>query len=135
MARGLVERSMVRRFLALSLIASALSACGGSAGAPDDSGIRGRALLGPTCPVVTEGMECRPEPYEAGIRVLAAGSSELVATVRSGKDGRFEVFLTPGDYVLAGVSTAESFPSKPVEVTVRPGTFARVTMAFDSGIR
>src|SRR5687768_4159792 len=106
----------MRRVLALSLIASVLTACGGGgSGAPEDSGIRGRALLGPTCPVVTEEMQCPPEPYEADIRVVAADSGELIATVRSGKDGRFEVRLAPGDYLLESDSTAESFPyTKPV---------------------
>ena len=127
----------MRRLLALSLIAPALSACGGGdPGAPQDSGIRGRALLGPTCPVVTQDMPCPPEPYEGEIWVLAAGSDELVATVRSGEDGRFEVRLAPGDYVLEGDATAESFPyAKPVTVTVRAGAFARATLTFDTGIR
>jgi hypothetical protein len=127
----------MRRLLALGLIALGLSACGdsGSAAAPD-SGIRGRALLGPTCPVITEDMPCPPEPYEGEIWVLAAGSDELVATVHSGSDGRFEVRLAPGDYVLEGDATAESFPyAKPVTVTVRPGAFTRATLAFDTGIR
>ncbi|MGH2995402.1 MAG: hypothetical protein ACRDON_11620 [Gaiellaceae bacterium] len=124
------------RLLALGLIALWLSACGGGAGAPEDSGIRGRALLGPTCPVVTEDMPCPPEPYEAEIRVLAAGSSEVVATVQSGKDGRFEIRLEPGDYVLEGVSPPGAFPlAKPVDVTVRSHAFARATVAFDTGIR
>lgn len=126
----------MQRLLALALVASILSACGGSPDAPEDSGIRGRATLGPTCPVVTEETECLPKPYEADIRVVAAEDGELVTTVRSGHDGRFEVFLEPGSYVLEGVSTAESFPyAKPVEVTVRAGGFARATLAFDSGIR
>jgi hypothetical protein len=127
----------MRRFLALNLIALALSACGGGdPGAAQDSGIRGRAVLGPTCPVVTEDMPCPPEPYEGEIWVLAAQTDDLVATVRSGQDGRFEVRLAPGDYVLEGDATAESFPyAKPVTVTVRPGAFTRATLAFDTGIR
>jgi hypothetical protein len=127
----------MRRLLALSLIAPALSACGdGGPAAVPDSGIRGRALLEPTCPVVTEDMPCPPEPYEGEIWVLAAGSDELVATVRSGPDGRFEVRLAPGDYVLEGDATAESFPyAKPVAVTVGAGEFTRATLAFDTGIR
>ena len=122
--------------LLLALTALALSACGGGAGAPEDSGIRGRALLGPTCPVVTEEMPCPPEPYQGEIRVLAAGSREVVATVRSGEDGRFEVLLEPGDYVLEGVSPPSGFPfAKPLDVTVPPHAFARATVAFDTGIR
>jgi hypothetical protein len=127
----------MERLLALGLIALALSACGGAdSGAPADSGIRGHALLAPTCPVVTEDMPCPPEPYEAEIRVRAAGSGEVVATVRSGEDGRFEVLLEPGDYVLEGVSPPSGFPfAKPLDVTVRPHAFTRATVAFDTGIR
>ena len=125
------------RLLALGLIALAVSACGeGASSAPEDSGIRGRVLLGPTCPVVTEDMACPPEPYEAEIRVLAGGSGEVVATVRSGKNGHFEVLLAPGDYVLEGVSPAGTFPfAKPVDVRVPPHAFTRATVAFDTGIR
>jgi hypothetical protein len=123
------------RLLALGL--TALASCGGDgSGAPADSGIRGRALLGPTCPVVTEDMPCPPEHYEGEIRVLAAGSREVVATVRSGEDGRFEVLLEPGDYVLQGVSPPSGFPfAKALDVTVRPHAFARANVAFDTGIR
>lgn len=129
----------MERLLALGLAALALSACGGRNGgssAPEDSGIRGRALLWPTCPVVRAGTQCPPEPYEGEIRVLGAGGGEVVATVRSGEDGRFEVRLEPGGYVLEGGSPPGALPfAKPVDVTVRPHAFTRATVAFDTGIR
>jgi hypothetical protein len=127
----------MRLLLALGLIALGFTACGeGDPAAAQDSGIRGRAVLGPTCPVVTEDVPCPPEPYEGEIWVLAAGSDDLVATVRSGQDGRFEVRLAPGEYVLEGDASAESFPyAKPVAVSVQDGAFRSAMLAFDTGIR
>jgi hypothetical protein len=120
------------------LIATLALGCGAEreAGEPVDSGVRGVVLLGPSCPVEQENVPCPGRPLEANIRVLDAGSSDVVATTSSGKDGRFVVRLAPGRYVLEGVSPGEAFPfAKPVDITVRPDTFTSATVAFDTAIR
>lgn len=116
-------------------LAGTLAACGGEA--PADSGVEGMVLLGPQCPVVQEGVPCPDKPFAAEIRVVEAGSGDLVATVRSSADGRFRVRLAPGDYVLEPVSPGESgLPfGKPVDVTVRAHSFTQVSVTFDTGIR
>jgi hypothetical protein len=122
----------------LALIAVVALACGGERepAAPVDSGIRGFVVLGPSCPVVQVNEPCPDEPFEAKIHVLDPGSSDVVATASSDKDGRFVVRLAPGRYVLEGVSPGEAFPfAKPVDVTVRPHAFTNATVAFDTGIR
>jgi hypothetical protein len=129
----------MKTLLPLVLIAILALGCGAEreAGEPVDSGVRGVVLLGPSCPVEQENVPCLDKPLEANIRVLDPGSSDVVATTSSGKDGRFVVRLAPGRYVLEGVSPAgEAFPfAKPVDVTVRPDTFTSATVAFDTGIR
>ena len=119
------------RLLPLLAVVGLVAACGGSAGGAD-SGIRGRALVGPTCPVEQEGVACDPLPRPGRFVVRSDGS--VVAHVLTGKDGRFSVLLDPGRYVLE--SESGGFPFlKPVDVVVREHELTRVTLTFDSGIR
>lgn len=109
-----------------------LSACGGSSAGSSDSGISGRAVISPACPV--EPCTVAEPPYE-GSFVVRKGD-DVVATVKTDAKGRFEVRLVPGAYVLQSGAEAEALPLlKPVEVTVREHEFTNVTLAFDSGIR
>jgi hypothetical protein len=89
-------------------IAAQLSACGASGSGTDptgslsshpDSGIRGRVLLGPTCPVQRIGQPC-VRPYQATITIRNQATGKLVARVRSSTNGRFRLPLAPGDYLL-----------------------------------
>jgi hypothetical protein len=106
-----------------------IAACGGP---PGDSGIRGRALVGPTCPVEEAGVACDPLPRPGKFVVRSDGS--VVAHVLTGKDGRFTVRLEPRRYVLE--SESGGFPFlKPVDVVVHEHAFTHVTLTFDSGIR
>jgi predicted small lipoprotein YifL len=135
MAPLTIRRSML---LVLALLALALSACGvgGPTSAPD-SGIRGLVTLGPTCPVQTEN---DPQPcsttYAATLEIHDQATDELVTTVTSGADGRFEVRLGPGTYRIVP-QVAEVLPiAGPVEnVVVAAGRFTEVQVDFDSGIR
>jgi hypothetical protein len=103
---------------------------------PHDSGLEGQVLIGPLCPVVQEGVPCPDEPYAAAIQIRNE-SGEVVATVRSGDDGRFRVNLRPGQYDLVPLSPNEGAPphAAPVAVRVQPHAFAPVTISYDSGIR
>jgi hypothetical protein len=87
------------------------------------------------CPVVQEGVPCPDAPYEASI-LLRDATGKVVATVRSGEDGRFRVNLAPGEYVLEPVQGEGGLPyAGPVTVEVREHEFTSVTISYDSGIR
>ena len=118
--------------VALRLVISAAETAGGSAGSPD-SGIRGRAVI-MSCGVPFTEEECQnPPPYVGKINIRRAYGGEIVETIRSGEDGRFELELAPGTYVL---ESEEGLPFlKAVEVTVEPHRFTEVELGFDSGIR
>jgi len=120
----------------IAALAVLVAGCGGAdrSGASADSGVTGRVVRGPLCPVVQEGAPCPDEPYEADVRILNA-NGELVTTVHSGKDGRFVVRLEPGRYVLEGVERAEVLFAKPVDVVVEPHAFTHAVVVFDTGIR
>lgn len=102
------------------------------------SGIRGTVLLGPTCPVGGEPGEDNPVPcvtaYAASL-VVVDSESAVVARITSGNDGKFQVELPPGDYVVTPSTGADTYPiAQPVSVTVSPGTYADVEINYDTGI-
>jgi len=111
------------------LVAALLGACGHAPGS-SDSGIRGRAIVRPTCPL-------EPCPAPSGTPISAAFSvlkdGEVVTDVKADPRGRFSVRLGPGKYVLRGSNGVPFL--KPVAVTVRPHVFTVLVLGFDSGIR
>lgn len=127
----------MKRTLAFLLLALVLASCVGSDRGASASGVGGRVLIGPQCPVEQVGSPCPDKPVAAEIRVFAAGSQDVVATTRSDEKGRFGIDLEPGSYELLPVaSQSGGFPSGArVPVVVHSGRRARVTLTLDSGIR
>jgi hypothetical protein len=110
------------------------------------SGITGKVLLGPACPVVTvpPSPNCEDKPYQAEI-VVESGSqkrgqgsaAQEVARFSSNSKGEFRIPLPPGTYLLKSANTnAATFPfASPQVVKVEPDKFATITIRFDTGIR
>jgi hypothetical protein len=127
---------MSRRLLGAALVACVLAAVWTpvSAQGSSNSGVRGKVLYGPTCPVQQIGESC-VEPYDAKLRIRRQSTGRTVARVRSGDDGRFRVPLRPGHYVIEPIS-GHPYPRASAQaVLVRKHRFTRVTIMFDSGIR
>jgi len=121
----------------ISLLLLGLAACGhAGAGPAVDSGIRGKVVLGPQCPVLEPANPCPDRPFQADVQVVDT-AGHVVATAHSGTDGRFSLRIAPGSYVLKPLSpTPGTFPfGKDVAVTVRPHQVTRATVTFDTGIR
>ncbi len=138
------------RRVALVLTAAALTACGSADGrststtapapVPAKSGIAGRVVAGPTCPVerVPPDPRCAPRPLAATLRIRRAGAGGRGATVRAAGNGRFRVALAPGTYVVTALPRAGSplpRPPAPINVRVRSGRYTAVTITYDTGIR
>ena len=104
--------------------------------APADSGIAGKVLLGPICPVVIEGQDCPVQPYQATITVNSREGREIVQ-FQTDENGNFNIPLVPGEYILH----PETPPGMPYpfaeeqQFTVLPGEFTRLIVLYDSGIR
>jgi len=125
-----------RFLLALVGVTFLLASCGDDApGTEVDTGVRGVVLAGPQCPVVQEGSPCPDEPMpDVEVRVLQNGA--VIGSTRTDTEGRFELLLRPGVYVLEAVLEGGGPPSaKPVDATVTQGGFAEVTVLVDTGIR
>jgi hypothetical protein len=126
-----------RRWLVLLLVGSLLAACGSSSPtAPPDTGIKGVVTVGPTCPVERVGEPPCVAPLVATLAITSADDGSVVTRVTSADDGTFTVDVPPGDYVIVPEPAGDPYPfGQPVEVTVEPGTYAEVEVAYDSGIR
>jgi hypothetical protein len=106
---------------------------------PPPSGIKGMVLLGPTCPVEQSPGDNNPvpclTPYVATMAVLD-NEGVKVATITSGADGKFQVNLPPGDYVVTPESGTDTYPiAQPQSVTVATGVYTEIQVNYDTGIR
>jgi hypothetical protein len=129
------------RVLVACGLASMVLGCASSSGAGQSpaltSGIVGRTMVGPECPVFQASSPCPDRPLRARLVVTAEGSTESVATVVTDGTGHFRIPLAPGRYtVQPGNLTGSALPTaQPVTVTVVTGRFTDLTISFDSGIR
>jgi hypothetical protein len=100
------------------------------------SGITGVVLIGPMCPVMREDAPCPDQPFAATLVIRDSQGREL-CTVFSGDDGHFQVDLPPGSYEVVPVAgSASGLPFAATQwVTVLPGQYTELTVAYDSGIR
>lgn len=127
----------MKKFLLFAPILLWLAACGMLATpTPTDSGITGKALIGPICPVVIEGQDCPDRPYQATITVNSLEGRKIVQ-FQTDEEGNFTVPLAPGEYILH----PETPPDKPLpraeeqRFTVKLGEYTRLNVLYDSGIR
>ena len=59
-----------------------------------------------------------------------------VATITSGDDGKFQVDLAPGDYVVTPEPSTDVYPiAQPQSVTVDTGVYTEIQVNYDTGIR
>ena len=117
-----------------------LGACSAASGRVASSGIAGRVLAGPTCPVQTIPPQprCAPRPLSASLRIRRVASRAPATKVHSGADGRFRVRLSPGSYILQALpQPGAPFPRPPaaLRVQVHARRFTNITITYDTGIR
>ncbi len=137
----------VGRVLTVLLVGWLLGACGrqalhgqeGPGATPHRSGIVGMVHLGPQCAVDIGADACRDKP-SAGSTVTVTrqhpvgnGAGEpTVAQTTTDADGRYRVALRPGRYV---VTAHAGMSCRPIEVRVATGTYSKVDLRCDTGIR
>jgi hypothetical protein len=123
---------LISRAIEAVILLALLAGCSTTPTATTDSGIQGKAIYGPTCPVEQAGGPPCQRPYSGEI-VIRQGD-RTVTSVRSAADGTFRVALAPGTYTITSAGTGLPFV-KAFDVTVQPHAFATATVMFDSGIR
>lgn len=137
----------MQRLLLTGTLVIGIAACNaGSTPAGQRSGVRGRVLSGPGCPVETQPVHpqttrpgkdpCEPRPARAEVRAVAVDSGAVVATVQSDTHGRFEVDLEAGQYELQAHDPDDgSAAGPPLLVTIRRQAVTEVVVTLDTGIR
>jgi hypothetical protein len=128
----------MKRIVAAIAVALVMAACGTVAAPPIPSGtgIQGVVQSGPTCPVERINSPCPPHPLAATVVVRDAAGRE-VARTHSGADGHFKLDVAPGAYTVVGLNFGSSMLPRPIPstVTVTSGSYATVSVEYDSGIR
>ena len=123
------------RTASLPVLALACFICGcDSPAAPSDTGLVGTVTRGPIRPVCQIDVPC-DEPFSASFRVQQG--SRVVASFRSDSQGRFELRLAPGMYLVVPGSDAPiiSPTAQTKQVEVGSNGLTTVLLQFDTGIR
>ncbi|OGO58216.1 MAG: hypothetical protein A2V85_14745 [Chloroflexi bacterium RBG_16_72_14] len=101
------------------------------------TGVAGRVVAGPTCPVENPAdPTCNPRPVAGAVLVVTGAGGAEVARVTTDATGLFRIGLQPGDYTLEPqpveglVGTAS-----PVTFTVTDGNETLLDVGYDTGIR
>jgi hypothetical protein len=105
----------------------------------EKSGIHGKTLLGPTCPVEQNPPDprCADKPYATGLEVTSADGSMVIKQFSTDSEGFFTVELEAGEYAIRSLSTVRLYPrcSTNEKVEVKRGAVAETTVYCDTGIR
>ena len=125
------------RYLLVVVALSAI-ACGGGSPTPvvSGSGIAGRALAGPICPVELPGdPACAPRAVAGALVIVRGVDGAEVATAQTADDGSFKVSVPPGRYTLEG-APVEGLMGNPTAVEIEVGDgVTTVVLRYDTGIR
>lgn len=124
---------MIRK-IALVCLVLLLGACSPASPTPVDSGIQGQVTIGPTCPVVREGLDCADKPYQASFTVLTP-AGDKVTQFQTDANGAFKIALAPGDYILHPESANVMPYAAEQTFVVLAGQFTQLSVTYDSGIR
>ncbi len=101
-----------------------------------DSGLEGKVLRGPMCPVVRMDDPCPDQPFSAPFEVFDS-RDRLAGRFESDAEGRFTIALDPGTYIIIPDTSAPIMNprSQLKEVTVEAHRVKQLTLIFDTGIR
>ena len=111
-----------------------LATCSIYSPTPRGSGIEGQVLLGPMCPVVQQGQDCPDQPYQATLTIFSRNGVQ-VTQIQSDAQGRFQVSLVPGEYILHPESLNGLPFASDQSFVVETGRYTQITVHYDSGIR
>lgn len=99
------------------------------------SGVEGRVLAGPTCPVEYAYSPCPDRPVATEITVVRESSGAFVKRGMSDSNGDFRIELPPGRYLVSAGPSSGIGGSQPVPAVVEEGKFTTIEIQIDTGIR
>jgi len=130
---GMKQKTIL--LLAAFILTAMITACSGDSSNTPDSGVEGKVIIGPVCPVIQQGEDCSDRPYQATLTVNDPNGRKIVQ-VEADQDGQFKIPLEPGNYILVPESKGLMVPfASQQPFTVTEGNYTQLTIAYDSGIR
>ena len=125
---------VIARFVAVALVVTAVTACGGPASPAPTTGLTGTVRRGPIMPVCTSAAPC-DAPFSATFAVERNG--RRVAQFQSDAQGQFSIMLSPGGYRVIPASDAPIIApaSQFKDIVVGEVGFTHIELSFDTGIR
>jgi carboxypeptidase family protein len=123
------------RLAFLTVVAGLVVACGSQhpAAGPPASLVTGTVAAGPITPLARPGEpDTRAVP---GMAVEALRAGQVRATARTDGDGRYELRLQPGNYLIRARSDKYLSRQASKIVTLSRGQKLTVNLMFDTGIR
>ncbi|MGH2678780.1 MAG: hypothetical protein ACRDHB_10535 [Actinomycetota bacterium] len=126
----------MRRAIAFVSFMLLMAACAAEPAGQPQSGLVGKVVMFPTCPVETLSSPCPRKGVQTTVAIESA-DGDRIEQVQTGPDGTFRVVLEPGDYLL-GARPPPGQPDlvpRPASAKVLPGTFVRVTVVLDTRLR
>ena len=118
----------------------ALAGCGpgGTTTPAADTGIRGTATAGPTCPVVRNPPDpfCADRPVAGATIVIRDGSGAQIAAAVTAADGTYGVAVAPGEYLVDPLPVPGMLGTAAKQAaSVKAGSMTEVDLSYDTGIR
>ncbi|MEX2014133.1 MAG: hypothetical protein WD896_02140, partial [Parcubacteria group bacterium] len=102
------------------------------------SGIQGKVLVGPTCPVVQTPPQgdCDDKPFQTNL-MLVAPDGRIAKAFSTNAKGEFKVSVAPGSYLVSSAAGNDGLTScsKGGYIEVKANSYTQVTINCDSGIR
>jgi hypothetical protein len=120
--------------LAIGVLILVMATCSIYSPTPRGSGIEGQVLIGPMCPASQQGADCSDQPYQATLTVKSPSGVQIVQ-VQTDAEGRFQVPLVPGEYILHPESPNGTPFAGDQSFSVATGSYTQLTVHYDSGIR
>jgi len=93
--------------------------------------VEGQVSFGPVSPIARPGIQ-NYRPRSTQLDILD-GEGKIVARVTSNDDGRFELDLEPGTYIIRPEPGQGYAASR--HITVKPNEITQIGINYDSGIR
>jgi len=101
------------------------------------TGVGGRVVAGPTCPVEQPGdPACSPRPVAGAVLIVRGAGDTEVARVTTDASGLYRIGLQPGDYTLEPQPVEGLMgTAAPIPFTVSERSETFLDVAYDTGIR
>jgi len=132
-------RFILAQFCSTVFLATAiLSFAGTQDGQPTarKSGIEIETVLGPLTPPQSSQQLDVVQPYSATLRIVSV-EPRFEIEVTTDAQGRYRSELPPGQYTIAPKKSGfgPPRPPRPQNLTVQTGTFTKIRLVYDSGVR